>query len=65
MPTTQCPPLALGFFGMGTGYLIYGPQELLRFPGRSREVDVTTGIWGVWMPGFLQFLTGIYLFSAW
>ena len=22
------PPLALGFFGLGTGYLIYGPQEL-------------------------------------
>ena len=22
-------PVALGFFGLGTGYLIWGPQELL------------------------------------
>ncbi len=54
-------PLALGFFGLGTGYLIYGPQELLKVPPRDRRVDITTGIWGVWMPGFLQFLTGTYL----
>ncbi len=26
------PPLALGFFGLGTGYLIYGPKELMGFP---------------------------------
>lgn len=25
------PPLALGFFGLGTGYLIYGPQELIGY----------------------------------
>jgi hypothetical protein len=55
-------PLALGFFGLGTGYLIYGPQELAGFPGRTRPVDITTGIWGIWMPGFLQFLTGVFLF---
>jgi hypothetical protein len=23
-------PLAVGFFGLGTGYLIWGPQELAR-----------------------------------
>src|SRR3954451_18984503 len=55
-------PLALGFFGLGTGYLIYGPQELVHFPARDRRVDLTTGIWGIWMPGFLQFVTGILLF---
>jgi hypothetical protein len=55
-------PLALGFFGLGTGYLIYGPGELLGFPRRDRRVDITTGIWGIWMPGFLQFLTGAILF---
>jgi hypothetical protein len=55
-------PLALGFFGLGTGYLIYGPQELAGFPHRSRGVDITTGIWGIWMPGFLQFVTGVLLF---
>ena len=55
-------PLALGFFGLGTGYLIWGPEELVGYPKRDRKVDITTGIWGVWMPGFLQFLTGIILF---
>jgi hypothetical protein len=60
--TSAFVPLALGFFGLGTGYLIYGPQELLHFPPRDRRVDVTTGIWGVWMPGFLQFVTGVLLF---
>jgi hypothetical protein len=54
-------PLAVGFFGLATGYLIYGPQELLKLPGRNRAVDITTGIWGVWMPGFMQFLVGVYL----
>jgi hypothetical protein len=28
-------PLALGFFGLGTGYLIYGPQELAGYPRRA------------------------------
>jgi hypothetical protein len=59
---SEFAPLAVGFFGLGTGYLIYGPQELLRFPLRDRSVDLSTGIWGVWMPGFMQFLTGVYLF---
>ena len=60
--TSAFVPLALGFFGLGTGYLIYGPQELVRYPARDGKVDVSTGIWGVWMPGFLQFVTGIILF---
>ena len=55
-------PLAVGFFGLGTGYLIYFSQELFGWPGRDERVDVATGIWGIWMPGFLQLLTGIYLF---
>jgi hypothetical protein len=57
-------PIALGFFGLGTGYLIYGPEELFRLPSRNRAVDLTTGLWGIWMPGFLQFVTGIYLFAG-
>lgn len=76
------PPLALGFFGLGTGYLIFGTQELFNYPQRRAEVDLGTtqepfnypqtrakvdlgtGIWGVWMPGFLQFVTGVYLFAG-
>src|SRR6185437_5453834 len=56
------PPLALGFFGLGTGYLIYGPQELVGWPARGESVDRSTGIWGIWLPGFCQFVTGIILF---
>jgi len=25
-------------------------------------VDFATGMWGIWMPGFMQFITGVYLF---
>ncbi|MDT4891866.1 MAG: hypothetical protein QOE97_901 [Pseudonocardiales bacterium] len=56
------PPLALGFFGLGTGYLIWGPQELLGIPRRDERVDRSLGVWGMWMPGFCQFLTGVMLF---
>jgi hypothetical protein len=62
LPTSPFPPLAVGFFGLGTGYLIYGTQELVGYPKRSELVDQATGIWGFWMPGFMQFLTGVYLF---
>lgn len=61
--TSSFPPLALGFMGLGTGYLIYGPQELLGWPKRDRvNVDYPTGVWGIWLPGFMQFVTGILLF---
>jgi hypothetical protein len=62
LPQSPFPPLAVGFFGLGTGYLIYGPQELLRYPKRDGSVDLGTGMWGIWMPGFMQFITGVYLF---
>jgi hypothetical protein len=55
-------PVILGFFGLGTGYLIYGPQELLGYPKRDSRVDRANGVWGIWMPGFCQFLVGVYLF---
>lgn len=55
-------PVALGFFGLGTGYLIYGPQELFGFPQREILVDRATGIWGVWLPGLCQLVTGTLLF---
>lgn len=55
-------PLALGFFGLGTGYLIWGPQELFGWPARDEAVDRAVGTWGIWMPGFCQFVTGIILF---
>ena len=63
-PRSPFPPLAVGFMGLGTGYLVYGTQELFGYPPRDERVDVATGIWGIWMPGFMQFLTGVYLFAG-
>ena len=60
-PVSAYVPLAIAFFGLGTGYLIYGPQELLGFPPRDARVDLANGWWGVWMPGFCQFVTGCWL----
>jgi len=54
-------PIAIGFFGLGTGYFIWGGQALFGFPKTSTEVNKTLGIWGFWMPGFMQFVTGIWL----
>ena len=62
--TTPFAPVVLGFFGLGTGYLIYGPQELFGSLRRDPLVDRASGIWGIWMPGFCQFITGVYLFVA-
>jgi hypothetical protein len=58
------PPLAVGFFGLGTGYLIWGPQELFHYPERDERVDFASGMWGIWMPGFMQFFAGVYLFAG-
>src|SRR6202043_2342619 len=54
-------PIAIGFFGLGTGYFIWGGQALFDFPKSTPDVNRTMGMWGFWMPGFLQFLTGVYL----
>jgi hypothetical protein len=62
LPVSPFPPLAVGFMGLGTGYMIYGPQELFGYPKRDARVDFATGMWGIWMPGFMQFITGVYLF---
>jgi hypothetical protein len=62
LPQSPFPPLAVGFMGLGTGYLIYGTQELFGYPARDDHVDFATGMWGIWMPGFMQFIAGAYLF---
>lgn len=54
-------PVAIGFFGLGTGYFIWGGQALFGYPKASPEVNRTMGMWGFWMPGFMQFITGVYL----
>lgn len=27
-------------------------------------MDLATGLWGIWLPGFMQFFTGVYLFAG-
>lgn len=54
-------PIAIGFFGLGTGYFIWGGQALFGFPKATPEVNRSIGMWGFWMPGFMQFITGVYL----
>jgi hypothetical protein len=64
LPTSVLPPLAVGFMGLGTGYLIYGPHELFGYPKKERTVNEAMGAWGIWMPGFMQFFTGFWLFAG-
>ncbi|BCL80175.1 hypothetical protein ccbrp13_26400 [Ktedonobacteria bacterium brp13] len=57
-------PIAIGFFGLGTGYLIWGGQEVFGFPTSNPEVNRTMSIWAFWMSGFMQFITGVYLLTG-
>lgn len=61
-PESSFVPVVLGFFGLGTGYLVWGPQELFGLPARDASVDRSTGVWGIFMPGLCQLITGVYLF---
>jgi hypothetical protein len=60
---TESPylPIAIGFFGLATGYFVWGGQALFGFPKETPEGNRTIALWGVWMSGFMQFITGIYL----
>jgi hypothetical protein len=62
LPASTFVPIALGFFGLGTGYLIWGPQEAFGYPARDPSVDRAMGVWGIFLPGLCQILTGIILF---
>ncbi len=55
-------PLSIGFFGLATGYFIWGGQELFDWPKSSPEVDKSMGMWAFWMPGFMQLVAGTYIF---
>jgi len=62
--TSAFAPVALGFLGLATGYLIWGVEELFGFPHRDASVDRSTGMWAIWMSGFCQFFVGAYLFAG-
>lgn len=54
-------PIAIGFFGLGTNYFVWGGQALFNHPKNSPELNKAMGVWGIWMGGFMQFITGVYL----
>ncbi|MGB6987435.1 MAG: hypothetical protein WBD74_15790 [Candidatus Aquilonibacter sp.] len=62
LQTSDYVPLAIGFFGLATGYFIWGGQEFFGWPADSPDVDKSMGMWGVWMPGFMQLVAGTYIF---
>lgn len=62
-------PVALGFFGLGLGYLVVGGSQIIPAPAIRNASDAdraamerSFAAWMVWMPGFLQFMTGVILF---
>jgi hypothetical protein len=55
-------PVAIGFFGLATGYLVLGGQALFKYPSPDdSDGHKTIGLWAIWMAGFMQLITGIYL----
>jgi hypothetical protein len=58
--TSKFWPVAVGFFGLGTGYLVGGSQALFKYP-TSREADKSVALCCFWMSGFMQFITGVIL----
>lgn len=54
-------PIAIGFFGLGIGYFTWGGSTVFGYPKPTPEANKTLGLWGIWMPGFMQFITGVYL----
>ena len=61
LASSKISPVAIGFFGLGTGYLVAGGQALFQFPASNPAVEKTVAMWCVWMSGFMQLITGIYL----
>ena len=61
LATSRFWPVAIGFFGLGTGYLVTGGQALFNFPRSTPEVEKSMALWSFWMSGFMQFMTGVML----
>jgi len=60
-PQSAYLPVAIGFFGLATNYFVWGGQALFQHPKSNPELNKAIGVWGIWMGGFMQFITGVYL----
>jgi hypothetical protein len=68
-PRSSFFPYAAGLFGLGTCYFVWGGQAVFKFPHAESQpertrVERTMGLWGLWMGGFMQLLTGIWLLTG-
>ena len=63
LPQSPFPPIAVGLLRPRHRLPDLRPAGTVRLPqARRHKVDFATGMWGIWMPGFMQFITGVYLF---
>jgi hypothetical protein len=67
MATVSVPPGRLdidpAFATGGVGR----PHDLPALPAQmldEQSLHARTGVWGIWMPGFMQFIAGVYLFAG-
>jgi hypothetical protein len=61
LASSKFAPVAIGFFGLATGYLVAGGQALFQAPASNPAVEKTVALWCAWMSGFMQLITGVYL----
>ena len=49
--------------GLGIGYFVFGGAAFFKYPKESNEnINHAMGLLGIFMPGFMQFLAGTYIF---
>lgn len=63
-PSSHFWPLAIGFLGLSINYFVQGGTTLFSGPNWSKDPEAfnkTVGLWGIFLGGFAQFITGTYL----
>lgn len=63
-PTSPFWPVAIGFLSLSINYFVQGGTTLAGGPNWSNDkakFDRTVGLWGMFLGGFGQLITGIYL----
>ncbi|KPV42412.1 hypothetical protein [Alicyclobacillus ferrooxydans] len=63
-PVSSFWPIAIGFFALGVNYFVQGGSTLFGGPKWSddpRANAKVTGLWGIFLGGFGQLITGTYL----
>lgn len=63
-PTSDFWPLAIGFLSLSINYFVQGGAAVAKGPSWSGDPlaqERTLGLWGIFLGGFGQLLTGIYL----